>query len=195
MVTLLKTSNAAPWHPWPKYRQFIEPLFAEASIVETAEWDGRVEGGLLVSLADEWDRPVSDQAAARLVDGVTNGGRLLVLHQGISLQERPELAALIGGRFAGHPAEGPLSFRIPGSNAVWTMTDEPYRFEAVGDVVPLLEYEHEGQWYLGGWEHRPGRGRVVYLMPGHVPENFTVPEYRSLILSYRDRLLDASDRD
>ncbi len=186
MVTLLKTTEA-PWHPWPAYRPFVEPLFPNAAVVEAATWDGRVQGPLTVSVADEWDRPISDQAAGRLVEWVHGGGNLLVLHHGISLQARPELAALIGGRFAGHPPAGVLTFRVPGG-APWTMTDEPYRFEAVGDVVPLLEYEHEGHWYLAGWEHRAGLGRVVYLMPGHVPQNFSDAAYRDLILSHRDRL-------
>jgi type 1 glutamine amidotransferase len=188
MVTLLKTSVEPPWHPWPVYQPFVEPLFKSVSSVETQEWDGTAEGPALVSCADEWDRPISDQASGRLVDWVERGGGLLVLHQGISLQERPELAALLGGRFVGHPPAGPLVFRIPGTAASWTMTDEPYQFDAVGGVTPLLEYEYEGTWHLGGWEKNAGRGRVIYLMPGHFAENYGDEKYKALILRCWARL-------
>ena len=192
MVTILTTSVAAPWHPWPAYQSFVEPLFANPNVVETQVWDGAA-GPALVCAADEWDRPIAEQAALRLIGKVERGGGLLVLHQGISLQARPELARLIGGRFIGHPPAGELRFRLPDSDESWTMTDEPYRFEDVAGVTPLLEYEYEGTWWLAGWEHAVGAGRVIYLMPGHVPENYRDARYAALIRSCWARLEDAAE--
>lgn len=68
------------------------------------------------------------------------------------------------------------------------MTDEPYQFEAVGDVTPLLEYEYQGTWQLAGWERKAGNGRVIYLMPGHFAENYGNERYKALILSCWARL-------
>jgi type 1 glutamine amidotransferase len=181
MVTLLKTSRNAPWHPWETYRPAILSLWPEAREVEAADWDGAFDGPV-VSLADEWDRPISERAAARLVKGVEAGGRLLVLHQGISLQARSELADLIGGKFTGHPEAGPLSFRpvgieVPG----WQFADEPYRFEMLASVEPLLEYEDAEGLHLGAWTRTAGKGRVVFLMPGHTADHWNSPAYREFV--------------
>jgi hypothetical protein len=187
-LVILKTSNEAPWHPWQKYGPFIEPLFDDVRTVETQEWDGEPGGTAMVCAADEWDRPLPELSARRLVSWVDGGGGLLVLHHGISLQSRPELAELIGGRFTGHPPAGELTFRAAETGFTWTMTDEPYQFDGLGPIRPLLEYEYQGTWHLGGWERPYGKGLVIYLMPGHFPENFGDERYRALIRSCWNRL-------
>jgi hypothetical protein len=181
VVTLLKTSRNAPWHPWETYRDAILSLWPGVREVEASEWDGHFDD-VVISLADEWDRPVPETAAARLVGGVERGGRLLVLHHGISLQARPELAALIGGKFLGHPLAAPLAFTPRGIDAPgWTFTDEPYRFEMLAPVDPVLEYEDTEGRHLAGWTRAAQKGRVVYVMPGHTPDHWTHPAYRAFL--------------
>jgi len=188
VVTVLATSRQAPWHPWPVYRDAVLPLLGEVAVVEAGGWDGTVPGSTLVSLADEWERPLSGQAAAGIESYVASGGNLLVLHNGISIQERPELARLVGARFTHHPDAGPLEFQITprgrelwGDVSAWTMDDEPYRFEFLTDVEILLEYRHEDMVWPAGWRRAYGRGRVTFLMPGHYAASYLHPTYASLI--------------
>ncbi len=180
-MTLLKTSVNAPWHPWETYRRPILSLWPQVREIEASEWDGSFEG-TVISLVDEWDKPISDLAARCLVEGVEGGGRLLVLHHGISLQARPELAALIGGKFLSHPPAAPLTFAPKGLGVPgWTFTDEPYQFAMLAPVEPLLEYEYEGTKYLAGWTRTAGKGRVVYVMPGHTSDLWDHPAYQEFL--------------
>ena len=68
---------------------------------------------LCIAYSDLWDERVSPRQTAGLLSYVSGGGGLLVIHNGVTLANRYELAQLIGARFDGHPPMEKLYF-VPG---------------------------------------------------------------------------------
>ncbi|SMF66253.1 hypothetical protein SAMN05661091_0237 [Paenibacillus uliginis N3/975] len=145
---------------------------------------------LCIAYSDLWDEKVSPQQTAGLLSYVSGGGGLLVLHNGITLANRYELAQLIGGRFDGHPPIQKLSFApaAPSHDIMkgiepFELEEEPYRFifDPFTDKTVLLQYEYEGDFWPAAWCHTYGIGRVVFLMPGHHEPSFLQPSVRSMI--------------
>ncbi|AKG36636.1 ThuA domain-containing protein [Paenibacillus durus] len=144
---------------------------------------------LCIAYNELWNESVSPQQTAGLLSYVAGGGGLIVLHTGVSLANRNELAQLIGARFAGHPPYGPLEFRtrehdITEGVGSFALEEEPYRYEfdPFTEKTVLLEFEAGGQWWPAGWCHSYGLGRVVYLMPGHHEPTFRHPAVHTLLL-------------
>ncbi len=203
---LLGTRDDAPYHPLGPVESDLLSLFSNVATVTVVTDPEQMTllntGGfaLAICYADLWERPIPDTALSSLLRFVAGGGSLLVLHNGICLQSRPEFAALVGARFTGHPPAGELAFRItPAGTAMlgevpsaWTMDEEPYRFEFVGaePVTLLAEYAHEGVWYPAAWAKTVGQGHLVYLMPGHAREAFVHTDYRTLVRTSAKWLLE-----
>ncbi|MEC0092438.1 ThuA domain-containing protein [Paenibacillus macquariensis] len=145
---------------------------------------------LCISYLDLWDEKISPQQTAGLLSYVSRGGGLLIIHNGISLGDRYELAQLMGGKFTGHPPYQSLSFRTSGDAHAITkgvepfeMEEEPYQFEfdSFTEKKILLEYKLDDKWYPAAWTHTYGLGRVTFLMPGHHEPTFRHPAIRQLI--------------
>jgi type 1 glutamine amidotransferase len=133
---------------------------------------------------------LSDEQVAGLCSYVLNGGGLLAIHNGITVNARYEAAHLVGGRFRYHPDQKVLTYKPAASGHVilegidsFSMKEEPYQFDIDNLIEPtlLLEYESEGVNWPAAWAHGYGLGRVVYLSPGHTIDSFTDPMYRKLI--------------
>ncbi|MDR0267104.1 ThuA domain-containing protein [Paenibacillus sp.] len=146
---------------------------------------------LCICYFDLWDDQVSKHQTSGLLSYVSQGGGLLVLHNGLSLgNRRYELAQLVGGRFDGHPPIQTLSFRVNGEDAItagvepFELDEEPYQiqFDPFTEKEVLLEYKLNDTWYPAAWKHEYGLGRVVYFMPGHNDPTFRHPQIRKLIL-------------
>ncbi|KWX86772.1 glycosyl hydrolase [Paenibacillus riograndensis] len=144
---------------------------------------------LCIAYNELWNETVSPQQTAVLLSYVSGGGGLIVLHTGISLAKRYELAHLIGGRFTGHPPYAPLNFKVLEHDITegiedFQLDEEPYTFDfdPFTEKTILLEYEAEGEMRPAAWCHSYGLGRVVFLMPGHHEPSFTHPAIRQLIL-------------
>ncbi|WP_150270228.1 ThuA domain-containing protein [Paenibacillus tepidiphilus] len=144
---------------------------------------------LCIAYNELWNETVSPQQTAGLLSYVSGGGGLIVLHNGISLAKRYELAQLIGGKFTGHPPYTTLKFNVLEHDITEGMADfeldeEPYGFEfdPFTEKTVLLEYESEQGRQPAAWCHSYGQGRVVYLMPGHHEPTFRHPAVRQLIL-------------
>lgn len=146
---------------------------------------------LCICYFDLWDDQVSRQQTSGLLSYVSQGGGLLVLHNGLSLGNRRfELAQLLGGRFNGHPPIQTLSFRTKGEDAItagvepFELDEEPYQieFDRFTEKEVLLEYKLGDTWHPAAWKHEYGLGRVVYFMPGHHEPTFLHPQVRKLIL-------------
>ncbi|WP_181909357.1 ThuA domain-containing protein [Paenibacillus taihuensis] len=65
----------------------------------------------------------------------------------------------------------------------FSLEEEPYQFEFYSDanVEVLLEYKLGDQRIPAAWTAARGRGRIVYLMPGHHKPSFLHPSSRKLI--------------
>lgn len=146
---------------------------------------------LLISYNDLWDEKVSPQQTAGLLSYVSNGGGLLVIHSGLSLGNRYELAQLIGAKFAGHPPYQELTLQVTDEDHPVTegiepfqIEEEPYQYQLdpLMEKTVLMEYELDGERHPAVWCHTYGQGRVIYVMPGHHEPTFNHPSIRQLIL-------------
>ncbi len=198
-IVLMGTGSDAPWHPLAGVEADFRGLLSDLGNLEVSLNPNRLVAldhdgtGLLVCYADAWETPLGDDQMAGLLRFAAGGGRILVIHSGLSYQKRPEFVGLAGARFTEHPPMTVLSFRSLEPDhpicqrlaPVWELEEEPYRFEfsAAAEVQILYEYKHEGAWYPAAWTTHFGRGDVVYLMPGHAAASLRHPEYGELVRS------------
>ncbi|WP_438431285.1 ThuA domain-containing protein [Gorillibacterium sp. sgz500922] len=194
----LGTYEGAPYHPFTGVDKVLEQVLADDFAVDCTDDYGVLNDktlsgyDLFISYTEFDGVELSDEAAAALVSFVARGGGLLAIHNGISLQRRHELAALIGGYFTHHPEFTDLPIRIAPEAAEhpvvqglagFTLGEEPYRFDRYPhyESTVLAEYEQDGQLWPAAWAHGYGLGRVVYVMPGHHLPSFQVKEVQDWI--------------
>ena len=152
------------------------------------------ETELVILYKDDLDTNVKAEHAAPLISYVACGGRLLVLHNGISFYDGYEYFQMAGGKFEHHPEIRNLIFHGSNNHPVtegienFVIFDEPYIFEFTSHTPRkvFLEYEMDEVKYPAGWTVDYCLGKIVYLMPGHTTESFKNESYRRLIVnSYR----------
>ncbi|WP_430908447.1 ThuA domain-containing protein [Maribacter sp. 2-571] len=148
------------------------------------------------SLTETQQLKKAQQFQQNLLDYVTTGGGLFVLHGGITMLNKSEaFGKMVGGSFDYHPvqqkvtvktvdAEHPLTKAFKGID--FEHVDEPYFFNNAyfnTDFHPLLYMEadaitekKEGTstdniCYVS-WVKRYGQGRVFYASPSHNPQSY-----------------------
>lgn len=197
-IRLIGDGPDAPWHPLEPVRRELELIIQdEFRLDATVEYESFVElehsdYALCICYTDCWKRDLPVEQIAGLLRFVSGGGRLLVIHNGISVQNSYELSQMIGARFTGHPPYQSLHY-IPtveshpllDSIESFQLDEEPYMFD-LDPWTPrnvLLEFEFEGKRYPAAWEHPYGLGKVVYLQPGHHAPSFQAEMVRKLVLN------------
>lgn|SRR5690625_2155525 len=186
------------YHPFTAVDKEIESIFQDKIQVTSTEdysllsKEGLKNYKLFISYTEFNDEALPADRTAALLSFVAEGGGIVAIHNGISLQKNHELASMLGARFTGHPPFRTLSIQLnksvkhPIVNELddFIIDDEPYLFEMDShlDTTILAYYEHDGEMKPAAWAHSFGLGRVVYLMPGHQLSSFHVEEYRELIL-------------
>lgn len=180
----------AMYHPLTGVAQYLESILPDVQFTFTEqimdlcrleEYDG------VISYWDDWNQPIPEEASLALQQYVKNGGSLLVLHNGISVQLQEPLAKMIGARFLTHPAQEEITFCL--KDTVFTkgcskfqLVEEPYQFDMEDDDKDVfMHYVYHGKAYPAAWHKTYGKGEVIYLMPGHTPEKFRNAEYTKLV--------------
>jgi type 1 glutamine amidotransferase len=199
-IKLIGDGPDAPWHPLePARRELARILQEEFQLDATVDYEAFVEldktesdYGLCICYTDCWKRDLPIEHIAGLLRFVSGGGRLLVIHNGISVQSSYELSQMIGARFTGHPPYQRLNYipTIVGHPVLagiesFQLDEEPYMFD-FDPWTPrkvLLEFEFEGKRYPAAWEHTYGLGKVVYLQPGHHAPSFQSEMVGKLVLN------------
>lgn len=190
---VLGTYVNAPYHPFQQVDRVLFDLLApdfevtltdDLRLVPSMNRQGYT---LLISYLDAFDSKLPDDCAEEILSFVRNGGGLLCLHNGISLQTDDRMFHLIGGKFVRHPPQVHLQFTpapegFLRNTSGFSIQEEPYQFEMSGETVtPLLRYTYDGKPCLGGWCRSEEKGRIVFLTPGHSIQTFCVPAYISMI--------------
>lgn len=186
----------APYHPLSAIEEQLESILSEENLLEIKTDYNALDCNELksyqtvISYTDCWNNEPAEGFAAALQTYVINGGSLLLIHNGISLQNKYELAQMIGAKFTGHPARTTLEYAefnrehpIMSGITEFSLFEEPYQFEfdAFTNKTTLFYYEYEGNKYPAAWAHTYGKGKVVYLSPGHDNSIFECSEYRNII--------------
>ena len=164
---------------------------------DPGQWStARLGGYPLVILSKANNRSRTESAPwATEADGhalaahVARGNSLLVLHSGSALyDDSPSLCRLMGGIFTGHPPQCAVSVEpradhpLTHGSGEFTLKDEHYQMAMNDPEVDLFLHttsEHGTQ--PAGWTRGHGAGRVCMLTPGHNPEVWQHPFYRSLL--------------
>lgn len=189
---ILGTYVNPPYHPFQEVDGVLQTLLSpdfEITLTDDFSFLNRLtDFDLLVSYIDRFDQELPDGAGDAILSFVKQGGGLLCLHNGLSLQTDPRLFRLIGGKFLRHPPQRELAF-VPTENGFlanepgFTCSEEPYQFGLSGEgITPLLQYTFEGLTCLGGWARETGSGRIVFLTPGHSADVFRIEAYQRMIL-------------
>ncbi|SFX19109.1 hypothetical protein SAMN04487866_10289 [Thermoactinomyces sp. DSM 45891] len=188
--------EGAQYHPFTSIDHELQSIFEGVMDVECTDDyavlrdDKLTNYDLFISYTEFSDLEITEEQAQALISYVRGGGGLLVIHNGISLQQNKELEKLIGGRVTGHPEYTSLPIRyIQGSHPIvenlsdFLIDEEPFRYELSPheSTVILAEYEHDDKRWPAAWAHTYGSGRVVNLMPGHHLPSFQVEPARKLI--------------
>ena len=162
---------------------------------------------------DDADMPEDQRKseAARLeknlIEYVANGGGLVLLHGGTTLQNNSmAFSRMTGGSFDFHPPQQPVSIGLvepdhpllQGFNGQgFTITDEPYFFKNAypeKDFRPLLYMDARELYGLDpayledpiryiSWIKTHGQGRIFVCAPTHNAQNFEHAEFLEFLLS------------
>ena len=186
---LIIGDTVAPYHPLHIVFS-LSKLLSEEKLTFTNDYDYFTklsEFDLLICFVDAWFKEMSREQSKALLEYLNNGGKVLSVHTGMSIQATPGLEAVHGAKFLDHPpyceimvdvqkghrlTEGVNSFRI---------NDEPYHFEVHEDFDVFLSYEFDGNTIPAAWEKAHGKGKLIYLMPGHDEAVFECADYLKLI--------------
>lgn len=197
-VLVIGMYDNAMYHPLTGVGEALEKMFPKLELTLTDQIGALCEAmryDAVLSYWDDWKKPIPDQEAEALYQYVESGGSLLVLHNGISLQLQDSLAKLIGARFLMHPAQEVITFQpvphaLTAGCEAFPMSEEPYQFALEEDQKEIfLSYTYRGKEYPAGWCKLFGKGRVVYLTPGHTADKFSCESYIRLIRNCMDWLL------
>lgn len=192
----LGSYSEVKYHPFAGVDREIEQILANDLQVYSSEDHGLLnketlsDYKLVISYTEFSDDKLPAEQSSALLSYVANGGGLLVVHNGISLQRNQELGSMLGGYFTHHPEYTTLQISVPAQEhpimqgiEAFEIDDEPYYFEMLPhfETTVLAEYPHEGAMRQAAWCHEYGLGRVVYLMPGHHLPSFSVEPFRQMI--------------
>jgi type 1 glutamine amidotransferase len=145
---------------------------------------------ICILYVDCWEKRLSEEQMAGLLSYTASGGKLLIIHNGISYQNNPEFAQLVGGKFIGHPPYQKLSYKIvKGEHPIvegitdFEMEEELYTFELdnLCDKEILMTATEGVSTAPAAWVKAYGKGKVVYLAPGHDKRSFENESFRKLI--------------
>lgn len=194
---LIGDYTKASYHPLKDIDQEIYDILKEdMTVLCTEDYDMLCAENLnkfdiCISYVDFGKDMISKEQTAGLLSFVSNGGGLFIIHNGIALQSKYELAQMFGAKFTGHPPSKMLNFEVSAPEHIimkglsgFDMEEEPYQFEFDNftEKTVLLEYRHEDKLCEAAWALEFGLGRVVYLMPGHNTHSFSNSIYREIIL-------------
>jgi type 1 glutamine amidotransferase len=145
---------------------------------------------------------VTDDVQRAFLDYVRAGHGLLVVHSGTAgYGEATVLRALMGGVFARHPPQCPVTVEPKAGHPLtvgcepFTVKDEHYFMEMAADARAdfFLTTTSEHGTQPGGWTRAEGKGRVCVLTPGHNVEVWLQPSFQALLrnaLRWCGRALD-----
>ena len=191
-ILVIGNYTDAMYHPFGGVDEHLKGMLEDKELICTDNTEEllKLTGGEykgVISYLDIWDGALTDKESEALHSFVEEGGALLILHNGISIQSQESLRIMMGAKFLTHPPMEEITF-VPKSHVItegckeFTLPEEPYQFEMVEDDKEVcLSYIYRDKEYVAGWSKYVGEGRLVFLTPGHTAEIFACPEYVTLI--------------
>lgn len=191
-ILVLGNYTDAMYHPLEGVDERLQSIFPTKELICTSDTTRLLtlkEENIvaIISYLDIWESTLTDRETNALHHFVEQGGALLLLHNGISIQNQDKLRIMMGAKFLTHPPMEDITF-TPVSHAItqdccaFTLPEEPYQFEFVDDNKEIiLEYSYHDKCYIAGWSKQVNKGRLVFLTPGHTADIFDCKDYITLI--------------
>ena len=194
---LLGDYENANWHPLKEVdKEISEILMDEISVFPTEDYgDLKLEDfmkyDMVILYVDQWEKKANKELISALLSFACQGGAILALHNGIILPNSYELSQMLGAKFTGHPEHRLLKYIVTAPEHIimegiekFEMDEEPYQFafDPFTEKVMLLEFTSEEKQWPGAWAQEYGKGKIVYLSPGHNAASFKNEMYRKLVL-------------
>ena len=189
------------WHPaWVPREGLLGLEISKFSFdwIENAhEWSPeRMAAYPVVILTKSNNVSASDQTGwmteagqAAFADYVRKGKGLVAIHSGTAgYEQMPVLRGLLGGVFAHHPDQCPVTMHPRAGHPLssgcdpFTLKDEHYFMaleDSQADVFLTTKSEYGEQ--PGAWIRTDGAGRVAVLTPGHNVEVWLHPSFQTLL--------------
>lgn len=202
-ILIIGDYEIAPYHPLTGVEDELKSIIGNNYSVEVsgdyASFLNLEKVDLLILYTDNWNQDAfCDDALASFITYVANGGSVLAIHSGISLQSRKEFTQVIGAKFDHHPAMENMT--ISAVNPDETITkgledfvtfEEPYNyiFDNLDEITVLTEYTYKEKKYINSWKKKFAKGEIVYLMNGHTANHFKEKGNRILIKNSVEYLL------
>ncbi|WP_041801545.1 ThuA domain-containing protein [Flagellimonas ruestringensis] len=134
---------------------------------------------------------MTDEQQQAIYDFVNNGGGFLALHNSHGIYPPDGLYyEVFGGNYGGHPAPEEFMIRVEDKNHPITAGVEDFRtydeqhmskYYGEPDQLLLRNISDANKSAPAGWWREVGKGRFVYLAPGHTPEALGHPMMVRLI--------------
>ena len=182
------------WHDLAKCDDTIIRFLSDIAIIEATEQynDFTVQdfGQYDVLLIHSIRFDFSEDMIRALMLYVVRGGAMVVFHASALTLYTTEFAQMVGAAFKMHPPYRKMQYIPEGETHVITkgiqafeLEDEPfqYHFDDVTHIKIFLHYMYNGLLQPAGWCHEYGRGRIVYLQPGHQRGTFENGEFQKII--------------
>ena len=184
-VLLLGDYKLATWHPLRGVDDELIRILDQYCITICEDYPSLTleklkEYDVVINYIDNWGKRGSADCAGALISYVAGGGSLMTIHNGIIIRNHPEMDQMMCGTFTHHPKHQVLKYSIARSHPLtkklkaFEMDEEPYMFKMSALVEPdiLLEYELDGEKYPAVWLRNFGKGKMIYIAPGHNADSF-----------------------
>lgn len=179
-ILLIGDEALAMYHPLKVVETTIKEAIEDVAFIDTQVNINDFHGDLddydgLVLYSDQFRVPMIEVLAHKLEDFVRSGGGIVLVHNGISLTASEVIGGMMGVTYLGHPPATTLEFTMDQSHPIsenlksFRLHEEPYRFDfSLGTSKDVfMTYEFQGELCESGWTSCLGRGRLVYIHPGH----------------------------
>lgn len=146
---------------------------------------------LCILYYDLWTVQVPPEATTALESFVRNGGGVLVVHNGISLQSDPRFRRFIGAEFTTHPERQKVLYAPVAEHAItqgiaaFELVEELYLFTHydIDRFTVLLQGRLKDEQANALWIRELGRGRLAYCAIGHDATSLSNPIVGRLLLN------------
>lgn len=199
-ILVIGNYTDAMYHPLGGVDEELKKIFPDIELFCTDETKRlldlkteKIAG--VISYLDIWNGQLTDTESEALYSFVAEGGALLILHNGISIQSQDKLKIMMGGKFITHPPMEKIEFKVKSHEITmgcedFYMEEEPYQFELEEDDKEIfLTYIYRKKEYAAGWSKCIGKGHIVFLTPGHTAGIFKNTNYIKLIQNSMQWLL------
>lgn len=196
-LILFGDNEYALYHPLKAVESIFKKVFKDCSLYSTdleSDFTDLLKMGCdaLILYVDRFEKPLKQETNQGILDFIKSGGKLLIIHNGISVTSDRELFDVIAAKFIGHPPYQKLQIQKNEDHVLlegihsFSIEEEPYQFEIKGDLGQvLLSYQLENQLNPAYWFKDYGAGKVFYLMFGHDLKTFENEVFLKLLENFK----------